>query len=453
MSNSTPDVTGGLLNKPQTFNEMTLDELSQILSLTIKHDKENKVVTFLAMLSAFTDSNQINISFNAPSSSGKTYIAREIASLFHADDKISLSGASPTSFFYSVGVHDEERDATIVSLERKILIFYEQPNPQLQAKLRSVLSHDDRELRYQITNKGKKGENRAQTIIIRGFAATVFCSAEQRLDEQEATRAILLSPEATEEKIHDGISLQALRDANPEEFASTIESNQLRARLRERIVAIRDEHVGNIIVPNHEAIEKRFKAMLSGGVKQRNMRDMSHLMSLIKATTLLNVWHRVDENGDVTANQSDVDQAFDLWGYFMESLGYGISPALMNFYKDFILPPYYEKKIKEMERDDYEMLYGNEPVGLSRGELCKYYLKVMHKPVNDDYLRKQCLPQLEACGLILQSPPAFGDRRSKHIYPQVMLETTENNIGNTSVPTPDAEKTDIIDTVNKIFPS
>ena len=53
------------------FREMTLDELNDILSLTIRHDKNNKLITFLAMLSAFTDSSQLNVSFNAPLVIGK----------------------------------------------------------------------------------------------------------------------------------------------------------------------------------------------------------------------------------------------------------------------------------------------------------------------------------------------------------------------------------------------
>jgi hypothetical protein len=178
------------------FQELKMDALTDILGLTIKHDDDNKLITFLCMLSAYTDSSQINISFNAPSSSGKTYITSEIAKLFPAEDKIELSGASPTSFYHRKGVLDKERNAKIVSLERKILIFYEQPNPQLQEKLRAVLSHDARELNFLITDKDKKGAHRAAEIIIRGFPATIFCSAGLKLNEQEATRALMLSPQS-----------------------------------------------------------------------------------------------------------------------------------------------------------------------------------------------------------------------------------------------------------------
>lgn len=432
------------------FKEMALDEVAEVLSLTIKHDKENKIVTLLAMLSAYTDDSQINISFNAPSSSGKTYMATEIAKLFPKADKIELSGASPTSFFYGESEYDEERNAKIVLLERKILIFYEQPNPDLQAKLRSVLSHDQRELSYRMTNKGKKGENRAEQIIIRGFPATVFCSAGLRLNEQEATRAILLSPEVNEEKLHEGVHLQAMRSANATEFIGAIESNEQRNSLKRRIVAIREEHIDDIIIPNPKAVEQRFKGML-GSVKPRHMRDMGHLMKLIKATALFNVWHR-RQGDDIVASQSDIDQAFDLWGYFMESLQLGISPALMNFYKDFILMAYYEKKAKEIEEDGLDMFEAVEPMGISRQELSKYHLLITGKPLYEDYLRKEVLPQLENCGLIQQAKPNTGDRRSVHIYPQLLMDEPENNIGDGGVPPDENDEIDI-STIEKIFPS
>ena len=62
--------------------EITEKDLIDVLDLTIKKDRENKLVTFLCLLSAYTDSAQFNLSFNAPSSSGKSYIPLEIAQLF-----------------------------------------------------------------------------------------------------------------------------------------------------------------------------------------------------------------------------------------------------------------------------------------------------------------------------------------------------------------------------------
>ncbi|QQS19101.1 toprim domain-containing protein [Candidatus Saccharibacteria bacterium] len=183
-----------------TFEEITTKELAAVLDLTIKHDNENKLVTFLCMLSAFTEDSQLNVSFNAPSSTGKTYIPIQVAQYFPDADVRKYGGASPTAFFHDNVNYDKENDCYVNDLGRKILIFLEQPNPKLQENLRPLLSHDQQEIKYKITDKNQKGSNRAKNIVIRGFPATIFCSAGMRLNEQEATRAILLSPETSTEK-------------------------------------------------------------------------------------------------------------------------------------------------------------------------------------------------------------------------------------------------------------
>jgi hypothetical protein len=402
------------------FKEMSLDDLADVLSITIKHDKENSLIIFLAMLSAFTDNSQINVSLNAPSSTGKTYLVAEIADLFPKEDIVESSGASPTSFLYGESEEDEE-GTKIVNFERKILIFYEQPNPDLQARLRGVLSHDKRELYFRMTNKGKKGENRAQLIVVRGFPSTVFCSAGMRLDEQEATRAILLSPEVTEIKLNEGVRLQAVKSADPDKFMDHIRFNEDRIKLMQRILAIKDEHIDDIIVPNPQAIEARFKSMVNK-VKPRHMRDMGHLMRLVKSIALLNVWHRYD-SGHAQASEVDINQAFALWEYFAESQNLNLPPSLVTFYKKYMLPAYYQK----MADPQFENDMADGKVGLTRQDIAREFLRQEQTMLNDEQFRKQALPQLENSGLLFQKAPLEGDKRSRHIFLQWFPE--ENNIG------------------------
>ena len=394
------------------IKEIALKDVVDALEPTIKRDNDNKLVTFLCMLSAYTDSSQINVSFNSPSSTGKSYTAIEIASLFPDADKIKLSGASPTSFFHGESIYDKERNAKVVSLERKILLLYEQPNPELQAKLRAVLSHDERELNYRITNKDKKGANRAELIIVRGFPATVFCSAGLRLDEQETTRAILLSPEVTPQKIQEGVQLQAERSANKSGFDERIETQPERIALKNRILAIKREQVDNIIVPNPDEIVRRFNSKFKTP-KPRHMRDMNHLMSLIKVTALLNIWYRRVPDGLVVANQDDIDQVFELWGRLIEAQDMNVPPAVMTIYKTYILQAYVEK----LQNLDFTAAMEKRLIGLSRQELGAYYFRKEGSPLNDEQLRKQILPQLEASGIITQEKPQEGDKRSPHIFP------------------------------------
>jgi len=414
--------------------EITLDDVAKVLSLTIKDDDSNKKIVFLCMLSAFTEDSQINVTINAPSSTGKTYLASEVAKLFPKEDKILKSAASPTSFFYGEGETDPVSNAKIVSLERKILIFFEMPNPLLQEKLRALMSHDDKELNYSLTNKNK-GRNKTDEIIVRGYCATIFCSAGLRLDEQEATRAILLSPEATQAKIQQGINLRVKRASNGQKFDDEIKWNYDRQMLMSRIVSIRNAKVQNIIIPDSGEIEKKFLETV-GVLKPRHQRDIAHLMELIKVITLLNVWHRKNDHGQVVSTQSDIDEAFKLWEEFFESQNLNVSPVVLKYYKKYIVPPYVDKfaaankKDKDLWRD---MKSGK--IGLTPQELNAYYRDTEGVSINGEQWRKEVLPQLAAAGLIEWEKPQSDelDKRTKHIFPMVLTDENKMYVGTLGV--------------------
>ena len=397
------------LNK-SIYPEMSMQELLNVLDLTIKEDNVCKLITFYCMLSAYTHDSQINVSFNAPSASGKTYITTEIAQLFPDEDKIESSGASPTSFYYTEGEEDEERNAKVISFERKILLFLEQGNSAIQTKLRPILSHDSWEINYRITNKNKSGGNRTELIILQGFPATVFCSAGLRLDEQEATRAILLSPEPSQAKIQAAIELQNKRGTDEKAYTAWLESQPERIALKERIIAIRDECVDHIKLPDNGAIKERFYSTFPK-LRQRHTRDFTHLQQLIKVIALLNLWHRKHSDGSLVANQSDIDQAFELWEQLAQSQNLGIPPTAIHFYKTYILPVFYDLVAAHPKIDPYSL-------GVSREQLSREYLHLEKTTLPETYLRKEILPQLEASGLIIQQAPEFGDKRSKLIYPK-----------------------------------
>lgn len=392
-----------------SFNEINTSDLAAILDLTIKHDNENKLVSFLCMLSAYTDDCQLNVSFNAPSSTGKTYIPTQVAQYFPDADVRQFGGASPTAFFHDNSTFDKERNCHIVDLERKILIFLEQPNPKLQENLRPVMSHDKKEISYKITDKNQKGSNRAKNIIIRGFPATIFCSAGMRLDEQEATRAILLSPETSIEKVQEGVHMATLRNADKAAFLAKVESSPERQQLKDRVLAIKQEHANDIIVPDAAEIERRFLSHVQS-TKPRHQRDVGHLLSIIKCIALLNIWFRRDENGNIVANSSDVDQGFEVWQKINKSQELNIPPYTYDFYKKFILPIYLSKNAFRQSVDD---------VGVTRKEIIKRHYELESRLPNDDILRRQILPMLEAAGLITQEKDP-NDKRNKLIFPQLI---------------------------------
>ena len=403
------------------FKEMDTAELGTVLDSTIKHDHENKIVSFLCMLSAYTGDCQLNVSFNAPSSTGKTYIPTQVAQYFPDADVREFGGASPTAFFHDNATYDKARNCYVVDLERKILVFLEQPNPKLQENLRPVLSHDKKEISYKITDKNQKGSNRAKNIVIRGYAATIFCSAGMRLDEQEATRAILLSPETTIEKLQEGVHMATLRNADKAKFLAAIEANPDRQQLKDRVLAIKQERVEDIIIPDPANIERRFLSHVKS-TKPRHQRDVSHLMSLIKCIALLNVWFRRDDNGYVTATQSDIDQGFKIWQTINASQELNLPPYIYDFYKKYIVPIYLEKNAGRDEA--FVSMTGD--LGVNRKEIIHRHYELENRLPNDDVLRRQILPMLEAAGLIAQEKDPE-DKRNKLIFPQ-LIEPDESTI-------------------------
>jgi hypothetical protein len=242
--------------------EITIAELNSILSLTIKRDEPTKAITFLGMLLSQTMEDQFNIGFQAESSTGKSYIPLEIAAYFPSEDIRIYAGASPTSFFHQVGkwgnltdlaleidlaglfdsdeLSNDKRKVIFVDLEGKILIFMDQPHWMLMEKLRPLLSHDKKILRYDITDKTGKGGLRTKTVIIRGYPVVVFASAKPTQEDQERTRMWLLSPGTDEEKLIESLKLLGIKIANREAFAEWVKSQPMRTWLRESVQQIRN---------------------------------------------------------------------------------------------------------------------------------------------------------------------------------------------------------------------
>ena len=89
---------------------LSLERLSEILGTTVRKDDVNKLMVFLCTLAAYTEDSQFNVSFRAPSSTGKSYIPLEIAQYFPPEDVVMVAYSSPTAFFHDSGEWDEDEN-------------------------------------------------------------------------------------------------------------------------------------------------------------------------------------------------------------------------------------------------------------------------------------------------------------------------------------------------------
>ncbi|MCX6736524.1 MAG: toprim domain-containing protein [Candidatus Parcubacteria bacterium] len=396
------------------FKPISSQELIEILGLTIKKDEENKIVTFLCELSAFTENSQFNISYNAPSSTGKSYIPTEIARLFPEEDVVEIGYCSPTAFFHDVGEQDEKRKGCIiVDLSRKILIFLDQPHTQLLERLRPLLSHDKKEISIKITDKNQKQGLRTKNVILRGYPSVIFCTAGLRIDEQEATRFLLLSPEINREKIRQGILESIKKEADAESYKKWLDENPERKLLKERIRAIKLEGIKEIKIASYQTIIDRFLSE-NKVLIPRNQRDIKRLVSIIKSFALINLWWREKNGTTITANEDDIEQAFKIWEVISVSQDINLPPYIYNLYQEVILKMWNDKNGNR--NDDF---IETKLLGLSRQELLQKHFEVYGRMLDTNQLRQQILPMLETAGLIIQEADP-NDKRKILIYPTVL---------------------------------
>lgn len=397
------------------FEPINSDKLAKILELTIKKDRENKIVTFLCQLSAYTESAQFNISFNAPSSTGKSYIPIEIARLFPEKDILELAQCSPTAFFHDFGEWDSNRKIYIVDLSRRVIIFLDQPHNDLLSRLRPILSHDKKEIMNKITDKDQRFGLRTKTILIKGFPSVIFCTAGLKIDKQEGTRFILLSPETSQEKLREGIKEKIKKEIDPEVYRRQLESNSERKLLKERIKAIARAKIKDVKIGNQDELEKVFlkeKDML----KPRHQRDIGRLINIIKTFALLNLWFREREDDVIIASEEDIQEGVRLWRKIAESQEYNLPPFIYSIFQEIILSVWNSR----------EENLANAKLGLTRQEIIKKHHEIYKRPLPDWLLRQQILPMLESAGLISQEKDP-SDARKLLIYPTLSLTISENN--------------------------
>ena len=370
---------------PSSFHEMNLNELADILDTTIKYDWANKCIIFLAMLTAYTENDQLNIYLTGPSSTGKTYLMEEIAEYFPDEDKEMLAQASPTAFKHRRPVTDIKTGKSYVDLERKILMFQDVPNFQLMETLRPLLSHDKKEITYLTTDRGKQSEFSCKESVIRGFPSCIICSAKLNMDEQESTRAIVLTPEISKEKITAGKKMANERSANPKKFEDMLSSDARRKHLVERVRYIKSLQIDSAIIPDPDITLKEFDEVSTSN-QARAQRDIMHFNSLAKAVAMLNAPYRMDGNGNIIVKETDIKAAAKLWKVISRSTELGISPYIYNFYRTFILPTFNERN--------------NGKSGITRLDIIEKYYSLTRLTMDDYKLRKEIIPALKVAKLI-----------------------------------------------------
>jgi len=378
--------------------EATLEEITEILDLTIKLDEDIKSLVFLTFLTAYTKNEQVNVIVSGESSIGKTYVVSEVSKFFPNEDLIKKHGVSPTAFFYddnrvlvdkttlekftlvqpSPDASQEEKHAYreqkkntafLQDFERKIIVLPDMPDVKVLEKLRPVLSHDDRICVYSNTTPNPYGM-RAKDVYVRGFGIFVVCTCTPYLDEQETSRTFQINPQWTPEKEKAVLGLINKRNSSPK-FNTELESNPQRIWLKKRIELIKDTEINEIFI-NEELltdIYKWFEGKRESSTP-KSSREYTRLLSLAKAWCLFNLWNREkDENLNLYCTQTDIEVAKKVYASIVESSAYNLSPEEYAFFKHL------------------EEIYKGTSTGFKVSEAHQIYYNKNKRPCSDKRLR------------------------------------------------------------------
>lgn len=410
-------VVGSSEIDPTQFKEMTLEDVKHILDYTIKKDDANKLIIFLAMLLTYTEESQINVILSGQSSSGKTFLVKEVSSLFPQVDIKEYGRISPTALWYSNDdlKVDNTTGQKYIDLENKIVIMLDLPDSQVQQSIRPLLSHDRKEISNCTTNKNNKGSNVASKVVIRGFSSFFFCSANSYFDEQESSRAIILSPDIDTEKIHSAINLRAIKASDQFNFRRSIEDLEDRNLLKDRIIFIKNLHIKQINIVNYNLAEDYFYKTIKGKPQPKDTRNFEQFLSIIQAITLLNAMFReINNDGCLLSTDNDIHQAFLLWKSISKNQQYGVSSQAFDFYSRYIIPAYKEKNKDIQNKEDW--------VGVTQDELASHYYRINGHTIDKDTLKKRgFLAMLSQASLVSYAKDGRFDGRNFFITPLVDL--------------------------------
>jgi hypothetical protein len=392
---------------------LTVDDLITILEPTIKHDNPNKVITLLTMLLTYTENDQINIGFLAESSTGKSYIPLELSGLFDKCDVIKLGYVSPTAFFHEWGLalpdptdkrdveEDKKRKIIHIDLHQKILVFLDQPHDMLLQRLRSLLSHDEKQITVKIADRSQRSGLRTKTVVIEGYATVIFCTARFTMQDQEKTRLLLLSPEIDQNKLRETIALKIDRESDRDAYFKRINEDPQRQLLAARVEAVKHAEIKEVKITEdlRESIYQHFMESHKFLIP-RHQRDITRLLAIIKGHALLNFKLR-ERNGDsIYVNEEDVAAGFNLYLTVSEANEIGLSPELFTVHKKL------EPHIR------------NTVAGVTRKEFQKLYFEEFHKVIGCESA-DNILKAWESAGLIVSVQNSLDKRVINYVYPDM----------------------------------
>ncbi len=334
----------------------------------------------------------LNLSLQQVWSAGKSTTITTVAGYFEGHDTWFVGAVSPKAMVHQRGIHNEEQDAFLINLDKKIIVFLDEPEFHTLMMLKPLLSHDRRRTEYRFV-----GENlKTITTILEGWPACIFCSVQSKYTEEFTSRWYTASPSTAQEKLRRVVDLKGRMAAQPEKYEKGKDFKIWQSAFR----LLKKGGRWKVAVPYAETLAKHFHPR-----KPADMRFFQLFLGLIKASAILHGYQREkDDDGRLKATIQEYEIARDIYLEIEEPTRYGVGENVLSFYRNIILP-----MLKS------ELDYG------TYDSLTQKYYEVIGESLSTGHIRDHYLKPLEQNGLIsIQQHPQ--DKRMKAIY--VISRTT-----------------------------
>lgn len=368
--------------RPLIESENPLQEITDYISRTVKHDEILVKLSLIVMASTYTP-NPLNLALEGPPSEGKTYALVRAAKVFPRGDVWDLGGMTPQVLTRDRGVlidretgesleseiselknqlnklgtgkADKEarnkitdklqevydRGEKVVNLEGKILLFFEAPKTQTLETLRPLMSHDNYEIEFKFVDRAyQNGPMVTLSAKLRGWPVFLYATADNRMGniwDQIRSRFIVVSPEMSKEKYKAAneytakkhgkiIDLDKLRDER-EEFercqAYILFIKKILYGTFEKVNEVIDlppEMVRFTLNPMAEKLEKEFPHS-----EGQYMREFKYFNQVLDSSSLFNLVRRpyIEDQGlpywIVTVEDlHNVEEVFNKYHFFIK---------------------------------------------------------------------------------------------------------------------------------------
>jgi len=367
--------------------------VDQELAVKVREDSEGRQAAFAIMLTAFLE-KPANLMLLGSTAIGKTWLAKQVSAFLPSENVVILGSSTQRAWFYCgepvykphpVISGKQIIDYYMVDWTNKVVVILDNVKPETLKDLKPTMSHDQKEIDLQTTEKTQAGHFRTRRVKTVGAPAFVNCSTWLQWDAELTSRHFYLTPK------DDPAKYEAAAQYLDQEYTTGLApTSRMVPIIQEAIRYLLSRKLQIVIHPNViQKLKEKF-TWKSG----RDVRDYERAATVIQAIAWFHALQRErNEQGQVIADERDLEIMKRFIQPLLKTSRFGTSGQVLD---------YYERVLKPLSASDGDIRYD-----IIRGK----YLEVYGRQLTREDLQIMNRA-LESLGLIeLVVDPTDGRRR------------------------------------------